>query len=168
MTPMGVPLAEPRLQNEGITNGREIAAYAVAQMLKLVLIYTLGFARVFNPLYVWALQSGGRTALYAVSAGLSIVWGGLTLIVFFVGRNRFGGTPANTPRGPEIVLFALGYAVVTGVQLVLNATVLGALYIALGLSLAPLLGLTVSTLFAAITFGVFLAVRQVIRPGRGT
>jgi hypothetical protein len=166
MTQLGGPLAEPRLQNDGVTNGREVLAYTIAQVLKLVLIYALGFARVFNPLYVWALQSGGRIALYAVSAGLSVVWGSLALIVFFVARSLFEGIPANTPRGPEIILFALAYAVVTGVQLVLNAMVLGPLYLALGLSAAPLLGLTVSILSAALTFAAFLALRQAIRPGR--
>jgi hypothetical protein len=166
MTQWDAPLAEPRFRNEGITNGREILAYAVAQTLKLSLIYALGFARVFNALYVWAMQSGGRPALYAVSIALSVVWGSLALVVFFVIRVFFGGVPANIPRGSEIGLFALAYAVVTSVQLVLNAAVLGQLYLAIGLAMAPLLGLAVSTLFAAIVFAAFLVLRQVIRPER--
>lgn len=166
MTQLGAPLAaRPAPLNDGFTNGREILAYAIAQTLKLVLIFALSFARIFAPLYIWAMQSGGRVALYAVSTGLSVMWGAFTLIVFFTSRSLLGGVPADTPRGPEIGLFALAYAVVIGVQLVLNAAILGQIYLALGSTLAPLVGLAVAIVFAAIVFAIFLAMRQAIRQG---
>ena len=167
MTQQSPPLtAGVDRRNAGVTNALEVAAYIIAQMIKLALVYLLSFAGWLSPLYLWAMQTGGRLALYAVSIGLSVAWGVLTVVVFFALREVLGGVPANTPRPAEIGLLALAYAVVIAAQLVLNAMVLSHIYVALGQLFAPLLGLGLSIVFAAIIFAAFLGLRQLIRGGR--
>jgi hypothetical protein len=167
MTQPGAPsVADGDRRNSGVTNPFEVAAYIIAQSIKLGLIYTLSFLGLLSPLYLWAMQAGGRMALYEVSIGLSVAWGAMTLLIFFAARALLGGVPANMPRGGEIGVFALAYAVVIGAQLVLNALVLNRMYVALGQLFAPMLGLGLSIVFAAIVFGVFLGLRRLIRGER--
>jgi hypothetical protein len=155
-----------RAANTGVTNPPEIAAYALAQFVKLGLVYGLSFTGMLNPLYVWAIESGGRSLFYMVSIGLSIVWAAVTVIAFFASRLALGGEPRGVLRGREIGLFAFAYALVTGLQLVLSAFVLNALYIALGPVRATLFGFALALVFAAIVFALFVALRQLVRGGR--
>jgi hypothetical protein len=166
-------------RNTGLTNGREVLAYAVAQAIKIALSDAVGFAGLLTPLYEWVVHTvAGHgqvgVALVAVTTTVNTVWAILGLLLFLVLRGVFGGTPAIfggsgseeavTTRGAEIGAFALAYAIVVAVLTALNAAILSQIYVSLyrsGEKLAGFgLGLTMSILSAAIVFAIFLGLRQ--------
>jgi hypothetical protein len=160
----------PDIQNDGITNGREIAAFFVAELAKFIGTYALTFAALLNPLYRWALYAGGRPAFFAISAGLSVCWGAMVLLVFVFARALFGGVPkivggqgrddAVITCGGEIGAFALAYGIVIALILALNGLFLAQAYVTLGHQLAPLLGLAISIAGAVIVFALFIGLRK--------
>ena len=167
MTQFGTPGLAPR-DNEGITNGREVLAYALAQLLKLAVVYALNFARALNPLYVWAFHTARQTGIFAVSIGLNVIWLPLVLIVFLAARGLLGGVPAVvaqraytfTSSSSKIGAFVLAYVLLYGILVGVNIAILSKVYIAFGPSLAPLLGLTVSIIAATATYVVFIFLRR--------
>ena len=166
----------PATENDGITNPREVGAFILAQLIKLAGTYALSFAGVLSPLYLWALHSGGQSGFLAVAAGLRALWAFLMFISFLLVRALLGGVPtivasprreyAVTTRGGEIAAFVLAYAIVIALVLVLNAAVLGQLYMALGRMLAPIVGFGISIIFAAIAYAIFIGSRRAFLPLR--
>jgi hypothetical protein len=167
-----VVLPEPG--NQGITNGREILAFVFAELVKLAGTFGLSLAGLLSPLYLWALHAGGRTALFAVSAGLSTCWGLVMLALFLPIRGLLGGVPALvaglgrdyavTTRGGEIGAFALAYVIVIGLVMAMSASLLAPIYVALGPRLAPALGLAISLLSAVVIYAAFVGLRRAILP----
>jgi hypothetical protein len=170
MTQFGTPGLAPR--NEDITNGREVLAYALAQLLKLAVVYALTFARTLGPLYVWAFHTAGQAGIFAISIVLNAIWLPLVLIVFLTARGLLGGVPAIvaqradafTSSGSEIGAFVLAYVLLYVILVGVNIVVLSKVYIAFGPSLAPLLGLTISIIAAAATYVVFVFLRRSFAP----
>jgi hypothetical protein len=159
----------PASQNDGITNGREIGAFIVAEVLKTIGAYMLALAGVLSPLYLWAIHTGGHSLLLTVSVGISAVWGAAVLVLFILFRSLFGGVPTlvshgrdagSATCGGEIGAFVIAYVIVLFVIFGLNELFLAHVYVALGRMLAPLLGLGVSAIGAVIVFILFLALRR--------
>jgi hypothetical protein len=186
MTQFEDPFAtSPALANRGITNGREIAAYALAQAFRLTAIYLVSYSGALLPLYTWAFRSGIMVATYGVTAALSIVWGTAGLILFLVLRGPFGGTPALvsargreqaiTSSGAEIGAFIIAYAVSLIAVMALNIGILASIYRTLGQdgqrALVMALSLAVSIVNAIVVFVLFIALRRGLagpRPGSAT
>jgi hypothetical protein len=154
----------------GTTNAREITAFVLAEIIKYVAAYGLTYLGLLSPLYQWALHTGKLPLLLIVSAGISAVWGIVVFVLFVVFRAGFGGIPAIiAPReqgspvitcGTEVGAFALAYAIVLGVILLMNGFFLAQVYVALGRSLAPLVGLGISIVGTFATFALFVGFRQ--------
>ena len=159
----------PASQNDGFTNGREIGAFIVAEVLKTIGAYMLALAGVLSPLYLWAIQIGGHSLLLTVSVGISVVWGAAVLVLFILFRSLMGGIPTLVSQGRgagsathagEIGAFVIAYAIVLAIIFGLNELFLAQLYVAIGRMLAPLLGLAVSLVGAVVVFILFLALRR--------
>jgi hypothetical protein len=82
------------VRNEGISNGREAAAYAIAQTIKIALVYSLSFSGLLSPLYMAAFKTGGPIAVIPVTFAINVIWGGVTLLLFVALRAALGGVPA--------------------------------------------------------------------------
>jgi hypothetical protein len=175
MTQFDAPFAaQPALGNRGITNGREIAAYALAQVIRLIALYLASYAGALTPLYTWALHSGIMVATYGVSAAISIVWGTVGLILFLVLRGPFGGVPsftsapgreqAITSNGAEIGAYVIAYAISLIGFMVLNIALLTPIYRALGQdgqrALVMAMSLAVSIVSTIVVFVLFIALRR--------
>jgi hypothetical protein len=154
---------------EGFTNAREVLAFIVAELIKTAGTYMLAITGALNPLYLWAIHAGNRPFLLAISAGISMVWGAVVLVLFFLFRGLFGGVPvivnrgqaaASATRGGEIGAFVLAYGIVLAVILVLNGLFLAQAYAMIGRVLAPLLGIAISIVGAVLVFILFLALRR--------
>lgn len=160
----------PATQNDGITNAREILAFIVAELIKTIGTYVLTFIGALNPLYLWAIHTGSQPLLLTVSAGISAVWGAAVFVLFILFRALFDGVPsiarnqgreaARMTCGGEIGAFVLAYVIVLAVILVLNGLFLAPVYVAIGRTLAPLLGLGISLIGAVIVYILFLASRR--------
>jgi riboflavin transporter FmnP len=175
MTQFEAPFAaQPGLGNRGITNGREIAAYALAQAFRLAAIYLVSYSGALLPLYTWAFHSGIMVATYGVTVALSLVWGTAGLILFLVLRGPFGGVPtlisapgreqAITTRGAEIGSFVVAYAISLIAVMALNIAFLAPIYRTLGQDgqrgLVTAISLTVSIVTAIVVFVLFIALRR--------
>lgn len=166
-------------RNAGLTNGREVLAYALAQTIKIALADAVGFGGLLTPVYQWtnhtmAGQGQLGVAIVAVTMTVNALWTILGLIVFLVLRGLIGGTPAIvggsgseeavTTRGAEIGAFALAYAIVVAVLTTVNAVFLSQVYVSLyrsGGKLAAFgLGLTISILSATVVYAIFIAFRR--------
>jgi hypothetical protein len=166
--------AQPALGNQGITNGREIAAYAVAQAIRLTALYLMSYSGVLMPLYTWAFHSGIMVATYGVTAAISIVWGTVGLILFLVLRGPFGGVPsligapgreqAITSSGAEIGAFIVAYAISLIAFMALNIAFLTPIYRDLGHdgqhALVMAMSLGVSFVNSIVVFVLFIALRR--------
>jgi hypothetical protein len=160
--------------SRAITNGLEILAYAIAQLIKIAVSTTIAYMGWLTPLYLLARGVAGPISAIPVAIALNIVWGTLTLAVFIVLRGLVGGAPvivggpsrerAITSSGPEIGAFALAYGIVVTVLLVVNAVFLTTIYADLyrsGLAqLALGLGLAISAISATIVFPLFIGLRR--------
>lgn len=156
------------------TNGFEILAYVIAQLVKIAVSVSAAYMGWLAPLYLIARRVAGPISTIPVSVGLNIVWGILTFTVFIVLRGLAGGTPqgvggpgrehAVTSSGPEIGGFALAYGIVVAVLLVVNAFFLTAIYTDLyrngQASLAVGLGLSISVVGAVVVFPLFIGLRR--------
>ena len=162
-------------QNSGATNAREVGAFVLAEVIKFAGVYALTYLGLLSGLYLGALHSGGPPLLMIVSAGISAVWGVVVFVLFILFRTGFGGvptavspqdrgspviTPSAATRGGEIGAFALAYAIVLGIILLANGIFLSQVYVAVGRSLAPLIGLAISIVGAIATFALFIGFRQ--------
>ena len=161
----------PASRNDGITNGREILAFVVAELIKTIGAYGLAMTGALNPVYLWAVRTGSRALLLIVSGGISVFWGVAVFVLFILFRGLFGGVPmtvdagrgsALTTRGGEVGAFVLAYGIVLTVVLVLNGLVLAQAYAALGRMFAPILGLGITTIGAVVVFILFVALRRAI------
>jgi hypothetical protein len=159
----------PATQNDGFTNGREIGAFIVAELIKTIGAYMLAFSGALSPLYRWAIQAGNHLLVLTVSAGISVVWGAAVFVLFILFRSLFGGVPTIVSHGRdagsathsgEIGAFVIAYGIVLIAILLLNGLILAPAYVTLGRTLAPLLGLGVSLIGAVIVFILFLALRR--------
>ena len=92
--------ADSEARNNGIANGREIGAYAIAQAIKLVLSFGLSLSGLLSPLYGWAYRSGGVTAIVPLTIAISVFWATLVLGLFLTLRGALGGVPAMI-AGPD-------------------------------------------------------------------
>jgi len=158
-------------QNGGVTNGREVGAYAVAQATKLAAVFAVGHLGILSPIYGWALHNGGGLVLFAVSTGLATGWTALGAVVFFVLRVAFGGVPASVSRdrgaaisGAEIGAFAfaylIDYIVVSAVNWVLLASFYGSLPPATRVVTVMVVSMGVSVVSAIVVFLIFIGLRR--------
>jgi len=161
-------------QNGGITNCREIGAYAIAQGLKLILAYAVVYSGLTIPLYTWARTAGPGASLM-LNVGFIAVYGGVILVIFLLLRGAFGGVPAAVTapgrsgaiisRGGEIGAFVIAYAIAAVVQITLNIAVMNEVYIGLirggQRSLQTAIALAISVVAAAVVYAIFIALRSV-------
>jgi|SRR6185437_6339953 len=166
-------------RNAGLTSGREVLAYALAQTIKIALADAVSFGGLLSPLYQWlahTMAGHGQLgiALIVVTTAINALWTILGFAIFLVLRGLCGGTPAIfggsgheeavTTRGAEIGAFALAYAIMVALLTTVNAVFLSQVYVSLyrsGEKLAAFgLGLTMSILSAAIVYAIFIAFRR--------
>jgi hypothetical protein len=173
MTQFGTMTGAPR-QNSGLTNLRELAAYAIAQGAKIALTYVVSFSGLLSPVYIAAYRSGGQAAFLAVNFAISTVWGAVMLILFLLLRAGFGGVPsmiatagrasAFISRGGEIGALAIAYLIVIGVVMLVSTMFLRDLYASLGRSgqreIIFAIGLSLSFITAAIVYPIFIGLRS--------
>jgi hypothetical protein len=160
-------------RNAGISNGREVGAYAIAQIVKIALTYAASLSGVLSPLYLAAYHHGGAVAVFPVTFAIGVVWGAVTLILFLLLRAGLGGVPAMiadpgrenvvTTRGGEIGAFVVAYLTVAVALMVLNGMFLGPLYVSLSRSgqgaIAFAIGISFSTAGAVAVYFLFIALR---------
>src|SRR5215469_9169016 len=116
MTEFGTLDMTPR--NTGLTNGREVAAYAIAQVVKIVVVYAISYSGLMSPVYVTAGRIGGQLGVLFAGSIFSTFWGAAAFPLFLLLRAGFGGVPtligerrgAFTTSGGEIGAFAVAFA----------------------------------------------------------
>ncbi len=101
-----------------LTNGREIAVYAIAQIVKIALVAVLA-GPVVAPLMRSIAGSSNYALAFLVGAGFSLGWAVLALVLFLILRGLVGGTPetitgpgrerAIATSGAEIGAYAIGW-----------------------------------------------------------
>ena len=174
MTQFGAPAVV--LQNGGLTNGREIGAYAIAQVIKLALTYAVGFSGLLSPLYLAAFKAGGAIGVVPVTFVINVVWGGVALLLFLALRAAFGGVPARvagsgrdssfTSRVGEIGAFVIAYLVLVVAVLILHSAYLAPIYAELGHSgqrqIMMAIGLAISVANAVLVYPIFIALRSAL------
>lgn len=172
MTQFGAPGVA--LQNGGLTNGREIGAYAIAQAIKLALTYAVGFSGLLSPLYLAAFKAGGAVGVVPVTFVINVIWGGVALLLFLALRAAFGSVPAMvagsgrdsafTSRGGEIGAFVIAYLILVVVVLALHSAFLAPIYAELGRNgqrqIVMLIGLSVSVVNAILVYPIFIGLRS--------
>jgi hypothetical protein len=164
----------PVTRNGGITNGREIGAYALAQAIKIVLSFAVSLSGLLLPVYLWASsQGGGGMVVMAVSLAVSLFWAVVLLVLFLLLRGALGGVPTMvagpgreqsvTSSGGEIGAYVIATAILLAVMSVLSSTVLGPIYVALTRAgergLAVGVGVLISTIGAVIVYAIFIGLR---------
>jgi hypothetical protein len=161
------------LRNSGLTNGREVGAYAIAQAVKIVLTYAVSFSGLLSPLYMAAFKSGGAIGVIPVTFVINVVWGGVALLVFLALRGALGEVPAVvagpgresafTSRGGEIGAFVIAYLLMLIVVLMLSGMYLTPIYATLGRNgqshIVFMIGLSISLVNAAIVYSIFIGLR---------
>ncbi len=165
--------ADSEARNNGIANGREIGAYAIAQAIKLVLSFGLSLSGLLSPLYGWAYRNGGVTAIVPLTVAISVFWAVMVLGLFLGLRGALGGVPAIiggpgrqhsvTTSGGEIGAYISAAALSIAALTVLNG-VLGRLYVSLGesgqRSVAIAVAFLVSAVGVVIVYAVFIGLRS--------
>ncbi|HEV2334172.1 MAG TPA: hypothetical protein VGS13_01615 [Stellaceae bacterium] len=167
-----------------LTNSREVLAYFAAQAIRIAAIYLLSSLNVLVPLYKWAYSTGGSLAVLPVSFGLSLMWMGLALPLFLIGRGILEGVPAIvaaagragaiTTTAAEIGAYVVAHLIGILVVMSLSSLVLFAVYASLYRAGSPgsarLLGLAVSIIATVAVFLIFVALRRAFtgarQPGR--
>jgi hypothetical protein len=172
MTQFGSPLVTS--ENAGLTNGREIGAYAIAQAIKIALVSTVSFSGLLFPIYLAAFKSGGAIAIIPVTFALNVIWGSIGLLLFLAFRAALGGVPAMvagpgresafTSRGGEIGAFVIAYLLLIVVVLALNSLLLAPIYTELGRAgqrqIVFAIGLAISLVNAVLVFLIFIGLRS--------
>lgn len=165
--------ASRRASRRPLTNLREAAAFAVAQALRLALIFAVG-PNVLSPIYQAAFDLGGRALLLATSVAISAAWMLLALLVFAIARGVFGGAPRSISltRGPHAISLqgrevgayvfaaAAAIAVVYSANLLVLAPIYAALRQAKETALANTMGVGVNAVVAALMFLAFVLLRS--------
>src|SRR5262249_6503722 len=135
MTQFGPQATAPA--NSGVTNGREIAAYVVTQLVKFAFIYSITYSGVMTPIYMSAARSGVPFAAPLIGVVFSVFWGAVAFPLFMMLRAGLGGVPAVlaasgpntiTTRGSEIGAYAVAFLATLAVLQIVNMTVLPAVY----------------------------------------
>jgi hypothetical protein len=160
--------------NAGVTNGREIGAYAIAQAIKIALVSTVSFSGLLSPIYSAAFRSGGAIAIVPVTFALNVIWGSIGLLLFLALRAALGGVPAMvagpagesafTTRGGEIGAFVIAYLLLIVVVLALNSLFLAPIYAAFSRAgqsqIVFVIGLSISLVNAALVYLIFIGLRS--------
>jgi hypothetical protein len=166
--------ASRRASRRPLTNLREAAAFAVAQALRLALVYAVGFSNVLSPIYRAAQDHGGITLVVITSLAISVVWPMLALPVFAIARGAFGGAPRSISltrgahafrlQGREVGAYILAVAVAIAAVSSANALVLTQIYAELLRSkqttLAHTMGVGEGAVVAALMFLAFVLFRS--------
>jgi hypothetical protein len=159
----------PATDNAGFTNAREVAAFVVAELIKTLGVYLVTMSEVLNPLYMWAIHARAYSLVLGISAGISVVWGVVVLVLFILLRAGFGGIPTIVLKArdagrvtcvAEIGAFVIVYAVVLAAIMLLNGFFLAQVYAAVGRTFAPLIGFATSAVGAVLVFFLFLSLRR--------
>ena len=162
------------LRNGGLTNAREIGAYAIAQAVKLALTYAVSFSGLLSPLYLAAFKAGGAIGVVPVTFAINIIWGSVALLLFLALRAALGGVPlmiggsgrdsAFTSRGGEIGAFIIAYVLMMIVVLLLHSAYLGPVYAALSRGgqsqIVFAIALAISLVNALIVYPIFIGLRS--------
>jgi hypothetical protein len=160
-------------RNTGVTTGREVLAYILAQVIRIAVLYLVNYSGILMPVYRWAFQSGIMIATYVVSTSFSVVWGAVGLLLFLLLRGALAGTPvfvagranerAVASSGAEIGAYIAAFAISLVGFTAVNIAFLGTVYRDLAQSHQTLLvfalSLTVSLINTAIVFILFIALR---------
>ena len=150
----------------GLTNRREVFAYALAALVRYALVMAISFGGALTALYRGAYTTGGPGLVAALAFCLGAFWLALAMPVFFALRRGFGGVPAAVAgrRGAEIGAYAVAHLFVLVVANVVNSAVLSSIFVSLrqeGLGgLGYLLAFTVFLVFAALSFVLFVYIRR--------
>jgi hypothetical protein len=169
-------------RNEGISNGREVGAYAIAQAIKIGLTYAASFSGLLSPLYAAAFKSGGAIAVLPVAFVINVVWGGVALLLFLGLRAALGGVPAMIAgpgregafmsRGGEIGAFVIAYLLVIVALMIASSVFLSAFYGSLNRSgqmqIVYAIGLSISLANAAVVYLIFITLRSAFCRGPTT
>jgi hypothetical protein len=161
--------------NAGVSNGREISAYAIAQITKIALTYAVSLSGLLSPLYIAAYHRGGPFAIFPVSVAISVVWGAVALALFLLVRTALGGVPAMiagsgrenvvTTRGGEIGAFIVAYLTVTVVLMIVNGVFLAFFRNSLSQggqsAIAFAVGVSLSIAGAVVVYFLFIGLRAV-------
>jgi hypothetical protein len=172
----------PTGQNGGITNGREIGAYAIAQAIKIALSFGLSFSGLMSPFYTWAYRGGGTRAVFVVSIMVSVFWTAVLLILFLALRSAFGGVPTMIAKpgqehafislGGEIGAYVIAFALLIAGLAALNSVVLGPILVSLnrdGQKIAAVaMSFSTALVGAMIAYILFVALRSAFCPRAGT
>ena len=164
------------VQNGGLTNGREIGAYAIAQVIKLALTYAVGFSGLLSPLYMAAYKIGGSLGVVPVTLVINVIWGGVALLLFLALRAALGGVPAVvagpgresafTSRAGEIGAFVIAYLILVVIVLVLHSAFLAPIYAELGRNgqrqVIMTIGLAISVANAVLVYPIFIGLRSAL------
>src|SRR5258708_15757786 len=160
--------------NAGLTNGREIGSYAIAQAIKIALTFSVSFSGLLSPIYSAAFGSGGAIAIVPVTFALNVIWGSIGLLLFLAFRAALGGVPAMvagpgresafTSRGGEIGAFVVAYLLLIVLLLALNSLFLAPIYAALNHAgqsqMVFAIGLSISLVNATLVYLIFIALRS--------
>jgi hypothetical protein len=172
MTQFDSPLVAS--ENAGLTNGREIGAYAIAQAIKIALTFSVSFSGLLSPIYSAAFRTGGAIAIVPVTFALNVIWGSIGLLLFLAFRAALGGVPAMvarpgrasafTSRGGEIGAFVIAYLLLIVLLLALNSFFLAPIYAALSHAgqsqMVFVIGLSISLVNAALVYLIFIGLRS--------
>jgi hypothetical protein len=162
------------LPSEGISNGREVGAYAIAQAIKIALTYAVSFSGLLSPLYAAAFKNGGAISVLPITVVINVAWGGVTLLLFLGLRAALGGVPAMiagpgregafTSRGGEIGAFVIAYLLMIVVLMIASSVFLSAFYGSLNrngqMQIVYAIGLAISLTNAALVYLIFIALRS--------
>jgi hypothetical protein len=172
----------PTSQNGGITNGREIGAYAIAQAIKIILSFALSFSGWLSPFFIWAYRAGGPRTVFLVSATISVFWTAVLLVLFLALRGALGGVPAMiaepgrehamASRGGEIGAYVIAFAFLIAGLTALNSVVLGPIYVSLNHSGQEMVTFAISfstaLVGAVLAYILFVALRSALCPRAAT
>jgi len=153
-----------------LTEGGEVAAYAVAHVIKVAVAYAAA-PYYMNVLYQWAYGRSGVMGITMVSVGQGVVWAALGLALFLALRPSFGTLPAvvraagtGGTAGFEIGAYALAQAIGIAAGVVLFAIVMPRVYAILGIHGRSMVLIAVSigvgVVIAAIEFVLFVHFRR--------
>jgi hypothetical protein len=158
-------------RNAGITSGREVLAYVLAQAIRIAVLYAVNYSGILLPVYMWAFHSGVMVATYVVSASLSLIWGAVGLVLFLLVRGALGGTPAFVTTngravassGAEIGAYIAAFAISLIAFMAVNIAFLEAVYRGLAQSqqrvMVFAISLAVSLINTTVVFVLFIALR---------
>lgn len=164
----------PALPTRPVTTTREAVSYAVAQSIRIAIIYTLSVTGSLMPLYRWALREGGSGSLALLGFVLGATWMLLALPLFLAARGLMRGTPPaiSAPRGDSAIAsswreagaYVLAHLIGIVALIILNSGLLNTVYVSLYRgghpALGVMLGLTISAISAVIMFIVFIYLRR--------